>query len=52
MIANRRFTHNGKTYEKGQTVDLPEGDIAVLDGMGFLEAKPDPKLKAPLSKDA
>lgn len=49
MIAARTFTHNGKVYEKGKPVNLPEGDIAVLDGMGLLEAKPEPKFKA---KDA
>ena len=51
MIATRTFVHNGKTYEKGQAVNLPDGDIAILNGMNLLEVeqKPEPKLKA---KDA
>lgn len=49
MIAARDCTHNREFYPKGAKIDLPEGDMAILEDLGFLE--PDPKPKAPVRKD-
>lgn len=46
MIASRDFTHNGVRYTKDRKVDLPDGELAVLEDLGFVKNPPPRKISA------
>lgn len=51
MIAARNFTHNGARFRKGRPVNLPAGELAVLEGLGFVKNAPPRKTFSAKSAD-